>query len=164
MEEMTLVAAALLFAAASTPPTASRQPAAQLRQIPACAAATRQEVQQALRAPVDFGKASHEAGGSTCDYAGETGQVTITLRRAAAPLDLNAEIAGLRAAVPDARLLEIPFAGVRALLLDLHQSGAQLHILRNGRDYLLVSVLGFGNSAHARAVAESIAHRALARF
>lgn len=164
MEEMPLLVTALLLSAAATPPTAPLKAPPTPRQITACAIATRQEVQHALQVPVEAGAGSQQAGGSTCDYAGESGQVTITLRRAAQPLDLQAELAALKAALPEARVSEIPLPGVRALLLDLHDSGAQLHILRNGRDYLLVSVLGFGGAAQARVAAESIAQRALARL
>lgn len=161
---MTLTAAVLLFAAASTPRPVSPAPAARAQQVTACAAATRQEVQQALGSTVDTGRLRPDAGGSNCDYSGETGQVSIGLHHAVAALDFNAEIVNLKAVLPEARLVEIPMAGVRALLVDLGEAGAQLHILRNGRDYLLVSVLGFGKASEARVMAESIANRALTRF
>lgn len=161
---MTLLAAAFLFASAATPSPALSAPAVRVRPVPACAAATRQEVQRALGASVDAGKLRQEAGGSTCDYAGETGQISISFHHAVAALDFGTEMLNLKAALPEAHLTEIPMAGVRALLVELDQSGAQIHILRNGRDYLLVSVLGFGNAAQVRAIAESIAQRALTRF
>jgi hypothetical protein len=164
MEEMTLTAAVLLFAVASTGRPVSTAPVTRVQQVTACAAATRQEVQRALGSTVDIGKLRPDAGGSSCEYSGETGQVSIGLRHAAAALDFNAEIVNLKAVLPEARLVEVPMAGVRALLVDLGEAGAQLHILRNGRDYLLVSVLGFGNATEARAMAEYIAQRALTRF
>jgi hypothetical protein len=168
MEEMTLVTAAFLFAAASTPRLVPPAPVARVQRVSACTAATRVDVQQApgtfINTDVDIGKLRQDASGSTCDYTGETGQVTIALHHSVAALDFNAEIANLKAALPEARLVEVTMPGVRALLVDVGGSGAQLHILRNGRDYLLVSVLGFGGSAQARTIAESIVHCALMRF
>ena len=163
MEEMTILLAALLLAV-STPRPAATSPVSRVQAVPACAAATRQEVQQAVGSPVDAGKLRQDAGGTACDFTSESGQVMITLHHSVAALDFNAEIANLKAAIPEARLVEVPMAGVRTLLVDLGGSGAQLHILRNGRDYLLVSVLGFGHSTAARVMAESIAQRALTRF
>jgi len=161
---MPLAAAAFLFAVASTPYPVTPAPAARVRSVSACATATRQELQRDLGAAIDAGKLRQEAGGSTCDFAGERGQISISLHHTVAALDFPGEIANLKAALPEARLVEIPMPGVRALLVDLDESGAQIHVLRNGRDYLLVSVLGFGNANHARAIAEGIAQRALARF
>jgi len=117
-----------------------------------------------LGAPIDAGRLRQEPGGSSCEFAGDGGQVSISLHHSVAALDFRAEIANLKASLPEARLVEIPMPGVRALLVDLAESGAQIHTLRNGRDYLLVSVLGFGDSIAARGIAESIAQRALTRF
>jgi hypothetical protein len=164
MEEMPLLATAFLLAALSTPRAASTYSGGQVHPVPACAAATRQELQRALGASIDAGKLRREAGGSTCDFTGDRGQVSISLHHAVAALDFDSEITNLKAALPEARLVEIPMPGVRALLVDLAESGAQIHVLRHGRDYLLVSVLGFGNAAQARSIAESIAKRALTRF
>ena len=161
---MTILAAFLLLAAASTPVTTAPAPLSRPQAVSACTAATRLEVERAVGASIDAGKLRQDAGGSTCDYTGDAGQITIALHHSVAALDFNAEIANLKAALPEARLVEVPMSGVRALLVDLAGAGAQLHVLRNGRDYLLVSVLGFGNSAQARTVAKSIAHRALTRF
>ncbi|MBL0161911.1 MAG: hypothetical protein IPP47_33380 [Bryobacterales bacterium] len=161
---MILSSAALLLAMATTPRILPAEPARPMQRISACAAATRQELQRALGAAIEAGKLRPEAGGSSCEYEGERGHVSISLRHAVAALDFEAEIHSLKAALPEARLVEIPMSGVRALLVDLDESGAQIHVLRGGRDYLLISVLGFGNAAQTRAIAETIAQRALTRF
>lgn len=161
---MLLPAAGLLLALATTPRLPAAGPAPQMPRVSACAAATRQELQRALGAAIDAGRLRQEAGGSSCEYEGERGHVSISLRHAVAALDFEAEIHSLKAALPEARLVEIPMSGVRALLVDLDESGAQIHVLRGGRDYLLISVLGFGNAAQTRAIAETIAQRALTRF
>ncbi|HEY3441197.1 MAG TPA: hypothetical protein VGK29_10615 [Paludibaculum sp.] len=161
---MILSAAALLLAVASTPRPHSAGPAPPMQRISACEGTTRQELQRDLGAAIQAGKLRQEAGGSSCEYEGEGGHVSISLHHAVAVLDFEAEIHNLKAALPEARLVEIPMSGVRALLVDLDESGAQIHVLRGGRDYLLISVLGFGNAAHARVIAESIAQRALTRF
>ena len=164
MREMTLLAATLLLAAASTPRPAALADSSRVPLVSACAAATRQELQRAVGASIDAGKPRQEAGGSACDFIGENGQVTISLHHTVAPLDFATEISNLKSAMPEARLTEIPMSGVRALLVDLDSYGVQLHVLRNGRDYMLVSVLGFGNAGQARAIAQVIAQRALSRF
>lgn len=161
---MLLTAAGLLLAIATTPRLPGAGPAPPMQQISACAAATRQELQRALGASIDAGKLRQEAGGTSCEYEGESGRVSISLHHTVAALDFEAEIQNLKGALPEARLVEIPMRGVRALLVDLDESGAQIHVLRGGRDYLLISVLGFGRAAEARAIAETIAQRALTRF
>ena len=96
---MPLLAAALLLAAASTPAATAPAPLSRPQAVSACTAATRLEVERAVGASIDVGKLRQDAGGSTCDYTGEAGQITIALHHSVAALDFNAEIASLKAAL-----------------------------------------------------------------
>ena len=135
-----------------------------LKNLSACAAVTRAEVEEALGQAV--GKGREEAAGleSSCDYAAGNGQVTVTLQRLAAKLDLPFEMKSLKAAVPEGRVREAAGIATVAFFLDIPGAGTQLHVLRGERDYLMVSVLGFGESAEVAAAAEAMARKALGRM
>jgi hypothetical protein len=49
-------------------------------------------------------------------------------------------------------------------LLEIGDSGAQVHVIRGEHDYLMVSVLGLGNAARVAEIAEALASKALARI
>lgn len=151
----------LLFAVTSS----ATAPAAIPRPSPAaCSLVTNADVQQALGRPVSKGAAHREGAQSTCDYSGGAGQVTVTVERLAAPLDLRAEIATLHAAIPEGALREAPGIPARAFFLDIPGAGTQLYVVRGDTDFVLISVLGFGEAAQVSAAAESLARKALARF
>ncbi len=101
---------------------------------------------------------------SSCDYAAGNGQVTVTLQRLAAKLDLPFEMKGLKAVAPKGRVREAAGMGTVAFFLDIPGAGTQLHVLRGERDYVMVSVLGFGEPEEVAAAAEAMARNALARW
>ena len=153
----------LLFAiAAASPAPAPRL--AQTRAASACVAVTRADVEQALGRAVTGGQGQAEGVESTCDFAGGDGQVTVTIERLPAKLDLPAEMRSLKEQFPEARVREATGIGTRAFFLDIEGAGTQLHVIRGDREYLLVSVLGFGDAAHVSAAAEQIARKALDRL
>ena len=57
-----------------------------------------------------------------------------------------------------------PGFGGTAFFLDIAGAGTQLHIVRGDRNYLLVSVLGFGEAARVSRAAERMARKALGRL
>jgi hypothetical protein len=153
----------LLFAVTSSG-TAPAAPAVPRPSPAACSVVTGADVRQALGRPVANGAASREGAQSTCDYAGGAGQVTITVERLAAPLDLRAEIASLKASIPEGTLRDARGIATRAFFLDIPGAGTQLYVIRGDTDFVLVSVLGFGEAAQVSAAAEALARKALGRF
>jgi hypothetical protein len=125
---------------------------------------TRADVEQALGRRLTEGKQEREGGSSTCDYTGRDGQVTITLQRLPAKLNIAAEIDSLKRAIPESSVRPAQGLGATAFFLDIAGAGTQLHIIRGGHDYLLVSVLGFGDAISVSPVAERLARKALGRL
>ncbi len=149
--------------AGSTPPKAVLKQAA-VKTVTACIAATQADVTEALGRAVGKGKEQTDAVESTCDYASGEAQVTVTIRRSAVKLDVPAQIADLKAAIPQGRIREFSGVGKQAFFMDLAGAGTQLHVIRSDSDYVLVSVLGFGEPEDVAKAAEKIARKVLDRF
>lgn len=113
-----------------------------------------------------FGRGQEESHGaeSTCDYGAGNGQVSITIQRLSAKLDIAAEIESLRQSIPESTVRMMPGLGSTAFFLDIDGAGTQLHVIRDQRDCLMVSILGFGDAAAVSAAAERIARAALGRI
>lgn len=135
-----------------------------LKLMTACAAVTKAEIEEALGHVLEGGKERVEGAGSTCDYPGGNGQVTIALRHSPVKLNVAQEVETLKKAIPEATLRETAGIGTRAFLLQIPESGVQLHVLCGDFDYLLVSVLGFGESPEVATAAEKVARKALSRL
>ena len=140
------------------------KPQVEIRNMTACVAVTRAEVEEALGQPVSNGKEHRAPGTSSCEYEAEGGQITIAIYRSQAKLDLPSEIKHLKKSIPDAKLRDVQGIGTRAFFMDMGAIGTQLHVIRGDFDYVLVSVLGFGGAAEVSSAAEKIARRALDRF
>jgi hypothetical protein len=127
--------------------------------VAACTAVTQADVEREIGRQVAKGVESES--GATCDYEGTAGIVTVMVHRLTGSFDFDAELASLRAAMPAARVR--PFAGIgsRAVLVDLPNAGAQLHVIRQGSVYVMISVLGFGPASDVSRAAEALARRAL---
>jgi len=155
----------LFFAAVTSAGKAPASHAALLRPLPAaCSVAPAADVREALGRPVAKGVESRQGAQSSCDYAAGAGQVTVAIERLAAPLDLRAEIAGLRASIPEGKLRAAAGLGPAAFFLDIPGAGTQLYIIRGDTDFVLISVLGFGEDPQVSAAAEALARKALRRF
>jgi len=113
-----------------------------------------------------FGRGQEESHGpeSTCDYGAGKGQVSITIQRLSAKLDIAAEIESLKQSIPESTVRMMTGLGSTAFFLDIDGAGTQLHVIREQRDCLMVSILGFGNAAEVSAAAERIARAALGRI
>jgi hypothetical protein len=129
-----------------------------------CGLASRLDVEQALGRPVVAGDATMYRAGAECDFSAGEGQIAISVQHLTEDLTLPAEIVNLTAALPGSRVREITVSGVQAFLLDLGDAGAQLHVIRGRRDYLMISVLGLGCSEKVVAAAEALAKKALSRM
>jgi hypothetical protein len=150
---------------ADTRPAIPRPAApATLRPVSACLAVTRADVEKALGRPVSQGEERADGLETSCDFSSGGGQVTVTVHHLTAKLDLPAELANLRAAFPEARLRAETGIGTQAYFLDIDPAGTQLHILRGDRQYVLISILGFGEAPEVSAPARAIARAALARL
>ena len=108
---------------------------------------------------------SREAG-SACQYVARDGseaQVIVSRQQLPSKLNLREEAKNLSEAMPGSSLHPVNGLGSAAWLLNLGPAGVQLHILRGDSEYLLVSVLGFGDAALVTNPAQSIASRLLTR-
>jgi len=111
-----------------------------------------------------FARGNEETHGtdSTCDYASGNAQVSITLQRLRGPVNLAVEIASLRKEVEDSSVRMAP--EFRGFFLDIAGAGTQLHAIREDREYVMISILGFGDGAQVSAAAERLVRIALGRL
>ena len=159
-----VLALVLMFAAAAVytrpTPVAPTRPKA----VGACTAVTAGDLQLALG--ISFGRGQETASGtqSTCDYTARTAQVSITIQRLAGKVDIPVEIEALKRELPGSTARIVDGMGVSAFLLEIPDAGAQLHIIRGERDYLMVSILGLGDAPVVSPAAERLARAALSRL
>ena len=116
------------------------------------------------RAPVRRGQEESHGAESTCDYGAGNGQVSITIQHLSAKLDIPAEIESLKKSIEDSSVRMISGLGSTAFYLDIAGAGTQLHVIRDDRDYVMVSILGFGDAPQVSAAAEHMARAALGRI
>jgi len=130
----------------------------------ACSAVTAADLERALGRR--FGPGHEESRGdeSTCDYGAGNGQVSITMQHLSAKLDIPAEIESLKKSIEDSSVRMVSGLGSAAFYLDIARAGTQLHVVREDRDYVMVSILGFGDAPQVSAAAERIARAALGRI
>jgi len=153
----------LLSLVANTRPAPAQKPVP-IKAVTACLAVTRADLEQALGRSFSAGKEESSGAESSCDYVADGGQVTIMIHRLTEALDMPAELESLKSAIPGASLREVAGIGTRAFFLDIGDAGTQLHVIRGNRDYLLVSILGFGDATRVSAAAEKMARKALDRL
>lgn len=151
----------ILGAASNSHPATPAKPAAAVSPVTACRAVPRAEVELALGERVGPGQEAGNGAESTCDYATTKGLVSVTLRRSGQKLNLEAEVAALAAAIPEGALRKTTTLETPAYIMEIPGAGAQLHVVRQEREYLFISVLGLAAPPQAAAIAEHIARRAL---
>jgi hypothetical protein len=154
----------LLFAAAvSTRPAVAPRPAPS-KALGACSAVTAADLERALGRRFGPGQEETHGAESTCDYGAGNGQVSITIQRISAKLDIPAEIENLKKSIEDSSIRMVTGLGTAAFYLDIAGAGTQFHVIRDDRDYVMVSILGFGEAAQVSAAAERLARAALGRM
>jgi hypothetical protein len=154
----------LLFASAvSTPPAAVQRPVP-TKAAGACSAVTADDLEHALGRRFGPGHEESRGAESTCDYGAGNGQVSITIQRLRVKLDIPAEIENLKKTIEDSSVRMVSGLGTAAFYLDIAGAGTQLHLVREDRDYVMVSILGFGDAAQVSTAAERIARAALGRI
>jgi hypothetical protein len=131
--------------------------------VTACLAVTRADVQLALGRSVSLAQPEESASQSTCDHATDRARVTITLQHLDRDVSLPVEIAALQKEIENSTVRPASEAGAQAFFLDIAGAGTQLHIIR-GHEYLLVSVLGFGEAPSVSPAALRLAFAALSRM
>src|ERR1019366_4209058 len=154
MEWMLLPVLLTLFSASSR--TAPAKPDAAVRAVTACAVVTKAEIEEALGRPVIQSEEHAGRSESRCGYMAEGGELTVSMQHSAAKVNVAAEIANLEAAFPEGKRREMPGMGSRAFMMELGEIGAQLHVFVGEHDYLLVSVLGFGDASQVAPAAVKI--------
>jgi hypothetical protein len=149
---------ALLFALDTHPHTTV--PAAP-RALTACTAVTRIDVEMALGRKFARGADVTANGSSTCDYEANGGQVTVTMQQLGAPPDLSQEKRNLLAEFPGSKVRETRVPGADAFFIDVPDTGTLLYVLRGGRDYVMIAILGCGEPASVSPAALRLAKTAL---
>ena len=158
-----LVLSLLLAAAVSTKPVVTPRPLPS-NALGACSAVTADDLERALGRR--FGRGQEESHGaeSTCDYGAGNGQVSITVLRLKGKLDIPTEIESLKRSIEESSVRMTSGLGGTAFFLDIAGAGTQLHVIRDDGDYVMVSILGFGDAAAVSAAAERVARAALGRI
>jgi len=154
----------LLFLASSNPSALPARPIVELRAQTACAAAPKAEIEEALGHTLSNGRESRTDTGTLCSYVGAGGEVTVLLQHATAKLDVPAELKNLKDSFPNATMRDVQGIGKRAVFLDMPDIGTQLHVIRGDYDYLMISVLGFGDATRVAPAVEKIARKAIDRL
>jgi len=155
-----VTALTLFFAAAVAAPPYASIPKA----TGACSAVTAADLESALGRR--FGRGTEESRGpeSTCDYAAGNGMVTVSIQRLRQKIDLAAEVAGLTKEIQGATVRLVENVEGTALYVDIGGAGTQLHVVRADGEYVMVSVLGFGDAAHVSEAVERLVRVALGRL
>jgi hypothetical protein len=130
----------------------------------ACSAVTAADLERAIGRRFGPGQETSLGSDSTCDYGAGNGLVSITVMRLREKLDVPAEIESMKKTLEGSSVRMLPGLGSAAFFLDIAGAGTQLHVIRNDRDYVMVSILGFGDPAVVSAAAERIARAALGRI
>ena len=151
----------LLFAASAGTqlprPTASKA-------LGACSAVTSTDLENALGRRFGRGQEDTHGNESTCDYGAGKGLVSITIQRLDTKLDLPLEIESLEKNIEHSSVRMAEGLGDTAFFLDIAGAGTQLHVIRGDRNYVMVSILGFGEAPQVSIAAENLARAALARL
>ena len=150
----------LLFAAVSG--TSSAPAVRPIKALGACSAVTAADVERALGRRFTRGNEETHGTDSTCDYGSGNGQVSITLQRLRAPLDIAVEVASLKKEIEDSSVRMVPEFG--GFYLDIAGAGTQLHAIRADREYVMISILGFGGAEKVSDAAARLAKIALGRM
>jgi hypothetical protein len=153
----------LLLAAVSSRPAVTLR-SAPSKALSACSAVTAADLERALGRRFWRGQEESHGAESTCDYGAGNGQVSITIQRLHARLNIPAEIESLKESIPESTVRMAAGFGSAAFFLDIEGAGTQLHVIRDDRDYVMVSILGFGDALQVSAAAERVARTALGRI
>jgi hypothetical protein len=111
-----------------------------------------------------FGRGQEENRGaeSTCDYGAGNGLVSITIQHLNAMPDIPAEIESLKKSIDGSSVRMVSGLGSAAFYLDISGAGTQLHVIGDDHDYLMISILGFGDAAQVSKAAEQMAREVIA--
>jgi hypothetical protein len=132
----------LLFFALDTNPR--QAPPAPPKALTACTVVTRVDVEMALGRKFVRSADETSNGSSTCDYSAAGAQVTVTMQHLGAAPDLAQEKRSLLAEFPGSSVRETQMPGAAAFFVDMPDAGTLLYVLRGGRDYVMVAILGCG--------------------
>lgn len=122
------------------------------------------DLERALGRRFGGGREENHGAESTCDYGTGNGQVSITIQHLNAKLNIPLEIESLKKSIEDSSVRIVSGLGTIAFYLDIAGAGTQLHVIREDRDYVMISILGFGHAAQVSAAAEQLARAALGRI
>jgi hypothetical protein len=154
----------LLFAAAASTKPAATPLSAPPKALGACSAVTAEDLERALGRRFGRGREENRGAESTCDYGAGNGLVSITIQRLNAKVDIPREIESLKRSIVDSSVRMVSDLGSAAFYLDISGAGTQLHVVRDDHDYVMVSILGFGDATQVSAAAERMARAALGRI
>lgn len=151
----------LLLLASAPPANAVRNLKAEATAVITCTAVSRRQVEAAIARTVDSATQENTSAASTCVWSAADTEVTISVQQLQPNFDLPAELHTLKEAFPGSTVREVSVGGGQAFALELSGAGAQLHIVRGAREYVLISVLGGPQAARNLAAASDLARALL---
>jgi hypothetical protein len=160
-----VIPALLLLSTLMTTPDGSR-----VRMAPAlvppsiCDAVPLQQIETALDRRVWLSEWTVRPSQDRCDYEIDGAKISIRAERTPAKLVPTREFEELRKAFPEARAQEFMLGKAPSMLLELPATGAQVFAIPSSNQYILVSILGFGDSAHVSDAARRLTQGALERL
>ncbi len=154
----------LLSTSSSAPDAAPAKKAPALAMLSMCEAVPRQRVEEALERRVWLGQWTVRTSPDRCEYEVDGGKVTIRTERTPSKLVPSREFDELRKAFPEARAQEFLLGNTPSMLLELPSAGAQVFAIPSSNQYVLVSILGFGDNEQVSTAARRIAQGALERL
>jgi hypothetical protein len=125
----------------------------------ACTAVSADDLHLTLGVNFRGGQETSAGRQSTCDYVAGSAQVSVSIQRVNGPIDLAAEIEALKQELPGARCRMLDAA---TFAVEIPAAGVQVHSLRGGRDYIMISILGLGDGVGS--AAQRLARIASARL
>ena len=132
-----------------------------------CKLVGRMEAELELGHRLEPGTEESEGAEESCEYqAGPEGEavVRISVQQLEGSSNAVLEIANLKAAFPEASVCAIPNLGGTAVLVQIPGAVAQLHVMMKNGKYVMVSALGFGDTARVAAGVQALARKALSRI
>jgi len=136
-------------------------PALVLHTNTACSAIAKADVERVLGTKVSEGLGHDNGVESTCEFMAPGALVTVSMQRLPNRLNLGAEIETLKAALAGSTIRDASESGTRAFFVDIAGAGTQIHIISEDHQYVMVSVLGFGEGERPSAAAATLARKIL---
>lgn len=132
--------------------------------VPICGTVTKSQIETVVGHLLNRETTEYTKSACIFTFFSDDVEVSISIQHLAQSLDIPAELRNLEESMPASKLWEVKGLGAgRVFALDIPGTGLQLHVLPDGRDYLLVSVEGLSEGDHGYQAALEIARALMNR-